>query len=156
MLVKKSIVFASVFVLLYATAICAIPSLGSESPVVDQGTIDNLKKNISDYLVELENGGSPQMHLKQIYSASKQIVTGTLYTVEALIATPDGEKKCQIRVLEKPWVDFCKVSLTCENGGYYEVTFNPKKENIQNLPIANYLSTSAFQKPGKKTKLRMN
>lgn len=126
--------------------------LGGESPV-DTGTIEVLRKNISDYLVELEHGGSPQMKLKNIYSASKQIVTGTLYTVQALLETPDGAKNCQIRVLEKPWVDFCKVSVSCENGGHYEVTFNPNQINqdiSQELkPISHLLPPSVYnQQPG--------
>jgi len=121
--------------------------LGGESPV-DTGTIEVLRKNIKDYLLELEHGGSPQMQLKQIYSASKQIVTGTLYTVQALLETPDGAKKCQIRVLEKPWIDFCQVRVTCEKGGYYEVTFNPNhiSQDVSHKlkPISNLLPPSVF------------
>lgn len=57
-------------------------ALGAESSV-DTETMAVLKRNISDYLVELEHSGSPQMQLKQIFSATKQIVTGTVYTVHA-------------------------------------------------------------------------
>lgn len=109
--------------------------LGAPSPV-DSGTIEVLRRNISDYLVELEHGGSPQMLLKQIFQATKQTVAGTLYTVQALLDTPDGPKKCEVRVLEKPWLDFCQVRVTCENGGHYEVTINPNQidTNHLNLP----------------------
>lgn len=103
---------------------------GSETPVVDTGAIEVLSKNISDYLVEIQHDGGPQMRLRQIYSASKQIVTGTLYTVQALLDTPDGPQTCQIYVLEKLWIDFCQVRVNCANGGHYEVKFNPSKNNI--------------------------
>lgn len=126
--------------------------LGGESPILDSGTIEVLHRNITDYLIELAHGGSPQMQLKQIYSASKQIVTGTLYTVDALLQTPDGAKKCQIRVLEKPWLDFCKVSVTCENGGVYEVTFNPNQVSHHQLPSIDILPPSIAPKPGTKEK----
>lgn len=130
MSVKSVIGAVSVFLVILcitSTARCDVSHvLGGESSV-DTRTIEILRRNISDYLVELEHGGSPQMQLKQIYSASQQIVTGNLYTVQALLETPDGAKKCQIRILEKPWIDFCKVSVSCEQGGVYEVTFNSNR-----------------------------
>lgn len=116
--------------------------IGAPSPVVDPNTLDLLTRNISEYLVELRHGGSPQMQLQQIYSASKQTVTGTLYTVDALLSTPSGAQNCKIRVLEKPWIDFCKVSVTCENGGQYEVQLNTHQVShdiSQHLSAATYL-----------------
>lgn len=116
--------------------------IGAPSPVVDPNTLDLLTRNISEYLVELGHGGSPQMQLQQIYSASKQTVTGTLYTVDALLSTPNGPQNCKIRVLEKPWLDFCKVSVTCENGGRYEVILNQHQVShdiSQHLSEATYL-----------------
>lgn len=124
--------------------------LGAESPVNDAATMELLKKNIGEYLVELAYGGSPQMQLQQIQSATKQTVTGTLYTVQAILATPDGSKNCQIRVLEKPWIDFCQVRVTCENGGHYEVTINPHQNShdiLNRLSAATYLSPTP--PPGK-------
>lgn len=132
---KSSICSVFLVILCTASIHCDVSHvLGAASPVLDSGTLEVLRRNISDYLVELQNGGSPQMQLKQIYSASKQAVTGTLYTVEALLQTPDGARKCQVRVLEKPWLDFCKVSVSCENGGFYEVTFNPNQPSAHILP----------------------
>lgn len=122
--------------------------LGGESPV-DAGTIEILKQNISNYLTELEHGGNPQMQLKQIYSASKQIVTGTLYTVHALLETPQGAKNCEIRVLEKPWLDFCHVRVNCEHGGQYEVTLNPSQiqHDVSQLSLIDILPSALS--PGK-------
>lgn len=156
MSLKSTICVLSVFLVILCITLtqCDVSYvvLGGESSV-DTGTIELLRKNISDYLVELEHGGSPQMHLKQIYSASMQIVTGTLYTVEALLDTPGGAKKCQIRILSKPWEDFCHVRVQCKNGGHYEVTYNPNQisQDISHelKPISHYLPTNtAFQKPG--------
>lgn len=122
----------AVLILCTASVQCDVSHiLGGSGDSVDDGTIEILRKNISNYLIELEHGGNPQMQLKKIYGASKQAVAGTLYTVQTLLSTPDGTKKCIVKVLEKPWIDFCKVSVTCENGGHYEVRFNPN-ENHQN------------------------
>lgn len=151
MSVKSVIGALSVFLVLLcitSTARCDVSHvLGGESSV-DTRTIEILRRNISDYLVELEHGGSPQMQLKQIYSASQQIVTGNLYTVQALLETPDGAKKCQIRILEKPWIDFCKVSVSCEQGGVYEVTFNSNRisQDIAH-DVAQALKPSSYYLP---------
>lgn len=95
---------------------------------VDESTIEVLRKNITSYLEHVGNVGSPQMQLMKIYGATKQIVSGTLYTVQTLLETPEGAKKCEIRVLEKPWLDFCQVHISCENAGEYEYTFNPSQQ----------------------------
>lgn len=121
---------------------------GSQSPV-DAGTMETLKRDINEYLVHLEHGGSPQMHLQQILSASKEIVTGTLYTVQAVLTTPEGPKNCEIRVLEKAWIDFCKVSVSCEHGGHYEVTLNSHKDVLQHLSTLTHV-------PGKRYVVHIN
>lgn len=116
----------SVFVVIFCITLISgdVSHLQGHSSV-DHHTIEILKQNISNYLQHLGNDGSPQMQLKEIYGASKQVVTGTVYTVHAKLETTEGVKDCEIRVLEQPLFDFCTVRVSCENGGQYEVTLNP-------------------------------
>lgn len=143
----------SVFVVLfYITLIqCDVSHIAHNThhSSVDQGTIEVLRKNISDYLVHLGNEGSPQMQLKHIFGATKQAVTGTVYTVQALLETAEGAKQCEIRVLEQPWFDFCQVRVSCENGGQYEVSFNPHTnfDASQQFAPIDYLPPQQQQQP---------
>lgn len=113
---------------------------GGAGTAVNQHTIDILKQNISNYLVHLEGDGSSQpMQLKHIYGATKQSVTSTIYTVQALLETSEGSKRCEIRVLEQPLFDFCQMRVTCENGGTYEVTMNQHGTHSHPFGLPDYV-----------------
>lgn len=55
-----------VVVLCISSTRCDVSHLLGGESAVDSGTIEVLRRNISDYLVELEHGGMPSMQLKQM------------------------------------------------------------------------------------------
>lgn len=141
----KSLVFVVIFCI---TTICADVShvVARGGTAVDPRTIDILRQNISNYLVQLESDGHSQpMQLKQIYSATKQSVTSTIYTVQALLETPEGSKRCEIRVLEQPLFDFCQLRITCENGGMFEVTLNQHGTHSHPFGLPDYVAPQQQQ-----------
>lgn len=123
---------------------------GGVGSAVDQNTIDILRQNISNYLVHLEGDANSQpMQLKHIYGATKQTVTSTIYTVQALLETSEGSKRCEIRVLEQPLFDFCQLRVTCENGGQYEVTLNQHGTHSHPYGLPDYVAPHQQQQIGK-------
>lgn len=140
---------SSVFVVIFCiTTICADVShvVARGGSAVDQRTIDILHQNISNYLVQLESDGHSQpMQLKHIYSATKQSVTSTIYTVQALLETAQGSKRCEIRVLEQPLLDFCQLRITCEDGGMYEVTSNQHGSHSHPFGLPDYVAPQQQQ-----------
>lgn len=129
-------------VIVCITTICAdVSHVLARQTAVDQKTIDVLRKNISNHLVHLESDGNSQpMKLKHIYSATKQSVTSTVYTVQALLETSEGSQRCEIRVLEQPLFDFCQIRVKCENGGTYEVSLNQHGTHSHPFGLPDYVA----------------
>lgn len=149
MLSKCSLVFVAIFCITSIRADVSHVVAARGGIAVDPNTINILKQNISNYLVNLDSeGGSPLMQLKHVYSATKQSVTSTIYTVQALLETASGEKKrCEIRVLEQPLFDFCQMRVTCENGGTYEVTMNQHGTHSHPFGLPDYVAPQTPYQP---------
>lgn len=148
MFIKFAVVFVATFCI---NTICADVShvVARGGAAVDQHTIGILKQNISNYLLHLDSDGSSQsMQLKHIYGATKQTVTSTVYTVQALLEASDGEKKrCEIRVLEQPLFEFCQMKISCENGGSYEVTMNQHGTHSHPFGLPDYVAPGKQYQP---------
>lgn len=80
---------------------CHIPFLLEGQTIVPDPTIEVLNRNISEFLDLIANIGVVTMKLQNIYSASMDAATGTIYNLQAQLATPDGPKNCQITVNEQ-------------------------------------------------------
>lgn len=144
MLAKFSVIVVAFCI---ATIRADVSHIVGRGAAVDQHTIDILRQNISNYLVHLESDGNSQpMQLKHIYGATKQSVTSTIYTVQALLETAQGSQRCEIRVLEQPLFDFCQIRVKCENGGTYEVSLNQHGTHSHPFGLPDYVAPKQNRK----------
>ncbi|XP_005182280.1 sarcocystatin-A [Musca domestica] len=83
--------------------------------------VEEAEETLNFSLKQLAKGDNgPNYKVRKIHSASKQLVSGILYKINADIIDGDEEKakNCDIKIWAQPWL---------ENG--YKVTFNCEKED---------------------------
>lgn len=102
---------------------------------VEPETLEELRKNISESFGQLGADGdaTKQLKLKEILGAQKKVVAGILYTINGMVETNEGLKACEIEVWEKPWIQFRKVTVKCENGQRFEVIKDNRPKRASKL-----------------------
>lgn len=70
-------------------------TVGGLSSVDDQ-TLEELRKNISESFVQLASESGKSVQLKQVLGAQKQVVAGVLYKVRTVVDTGNGPENCII------------------------------------------------------------
>lgn len=89
--------------------------VGGASPV-DAETLEQLKQNVSEAFVQSADDGEHKLTLGDVNAATKQVVAGILYKINAKINTGDEEKDCVVEVWDKSWINFYQVSVDCGSG----------------------------------------
>lgn len=89
--------------------------VGGASPVDDK-TLLELRKNVSEAFVQLASGGKHQFQLNEINDATQQVVAGILYKFTAKVHTGSEEETCAIEVWDRPWMNFYQVTVDCGKG----------------------------------------
>ncbi|XP_061392113.1 sarcocystatin-A-like, partial [Musca vetustissima] len=82
------------------------------------GDLDEAKEALESSFKHLKKGeNGADYKIKQINSASKQVVSGILYTINADIIVGDDKetKNCDVKIWSQPWLENgIKVTLNCE------------------------------------------
>ncbi|XP_061395229.1 sarcocystatin-A-like [Musca vetustissima] len=91
----------------------SIPICGGISPVSD---FNDVEKALNNSLSKLAGGDGPNYKLVKIYSASKQVVSGTLTRIEADLMDENGQiKRFKISIWSQPWLkNGIKVTFECD------------------------------------------
>lgn len=91
---------------------------------IDPVTLNEVLRHINESFAQAVGEGKPQHKLIEIKEATKKIVAGNLYKVQAVVGTVDGSKDCSIDLWLKPWMGFRELSLKCADGHNLKVQTN--------------------------------
>jgi len=71
--------------------------------------------------------------VKQVTSATRQVVSGSLYEFTVILLEDSKEISCKFRVWERPWVENGReVTITCDDEKAYNLKQQPKKPKENN------------------------
>ncbi|XP_073817230.1 sarcocystatin-A-like [Musca autumnalis] len=91
----------------------SIPVLGDISPASD---FTEIEKDLNNSLSKLAAGDGPNYKLLKIYSASTQVVAGSLTRIEADLLDENGKvKRAKISIWSRPWLpNGIEVTFECD------------------------------------------
>ncbi|XP_017485607.1 PREDICTED: sarcocystatin-A-like isoform X2 [Rhagoletis zephyria] len=119
------------FVLLFSCAVAAVVAMPNKEPLLGGETsltgkdLDEAKEVLQTSLTKLAAGeDGPKFEILELQSATRQVVSGSLYKYVVKLADENGAAKaCTVKIWSQPWLDNgIQVTFKCD--GQDEVVRN--------------------------------
>jgi len=95
------------------------PVAGGKIEITSTKELNEVKTRVTAALTKLsEQDGGAKLELKELKKATRQTVAGSLYSVEAVLASPEETKTCTITILIQGWLDNEETEINCEDKTY--------------------------------------
>jgi len=94
-------------------------AVGAPSEITSTEKLEQVKTRVRAGLTKLsEQDGGVKLELKELKKATEQIVAGTLYSIDAVLASPEETKTCTIKIVVQLWLDNEEIEVNCEDKTY--------------------------------------
>lgn len=99
--------------------------------------LDELKGKLIESFAQLSQENGTTLGVSKIYGATKQVVAGVSYTINAELSTPEGERNCVVKIWEKLWLDFRQVDVDCGDALTYQIVKDGRQKRSFVRPMTN-------------------